>query len=338
MRFLVYILLCLPGFAQAAVVLQYHHVDTTTPAITSTSPDDFVQHLDYLASAGFRIVPLAEIVANPEIEADNRIAITFDDAYANLLTNAVPLLAKRNWPFTIFVATEYVGQHGYLSWQDLRDIESLGGTLANHTHSHLHMLRLLPDESKTAWLKRLEEEILKAQQLLEKHLSRPEKHFAYPYGEYDGDILALIAELGFTGFGQQSGAIGVLSDKRLLPRYPLSGVYANFENFQIKAHTLALPVETPDLSPLVQSNPPPLTLEFPKNLNLRLDALTCYGPGGKTDLQRSGETTFTAVNKTPLPVGRSRYNCTMPVTASSRYYWFSQLWINKRADGSWYPE
>ncbi len=118
MRCLVFILLCLPWLCQAAVLLQYHHIDNNTPPITSTSPEDFARHLEYIASAGLEVVPLADIAANQETTSDNRLAITFDDAYENLLTHAVPLLAERGWPFTIFVATQYVGQHGYLSWQD----------------------------------------------------------------------------------------------------------------------------------------------------------------------------------------------------------------------------
>lgn len=338
MRFFVCILLCMPLIAQAAVVLQYHHIDDTTPPITSTSPEDFARHLDYIASTDLKVVALSEIVAAPDMPSDNRVAITFDDAYDNILRHAVPLLAERKWPFTIFVATEYVGQHGYLSWQDLKHIEELGGTLANHTHSHLHMIRLQDNESESEWLQRLTDEILSSQKQLEKHLSRPEKQLAYPYGEYNSAILNLVDELGFVGFGQQSGAIGKLSDPRVLPRYPLSGVYAGFDTFKLKVHTQALPVEVGEIAPLIEDNPPALTLTFPEVSQLRLNALTCYGPGGMAELTRTEDATFVVQNKTPLPIGRSRYNCTMPITGSPHYYWFSQLWINKPADGTWYKE
>lgn len=331
-------LLLLASTAQSAVVLQYHHVDARTPAITSTSPEAFIQHLDFIQESGREVVSLDEIVAQPEIENDRRVAITFDDAYDNLLTNAVPELVRREWPFTIFVATAYVGRPGYLSWDDLRAIESKGGTLANHTHTHLHMLRLQEDETAEEWLSRLEKEIVKAQTLLEKHLQRPTRHFAYPYGEYNQEILELIADLKFVGFGQQSGAVGNLSDPRLLPRYPLSGVYANFDPFKVKLLTRALPIENLQVPPQSTENPPSLRLHFPEIENLRLNALTCYGPGGITDLEKIDDKTFVATNKIPVPVGRSRYNCTMPVTDSSEYYWFSQLWIRKRDDGTWYPE
>src|SRR5690606_39813349 len=49
------ILLCtMAAYAQAAVVLQYHHVSESTPASTSITPALFKQHMDYLAEQEFK--------------------------------------------------------------------------------------------------------------------------------------------------------------------------------------------------------------------------------------------------------------------------------------------
>ncbi|MEX0940950.1 MAG: hypothetical protein WD002_00225, partial [Pseudomonadales bacterium] len=71
---------------------------------------------------------------------------------------------------------------------------------------------------------------------------------------------------------------------------------------------------------------------------LRLGELVCYGPEGQIELNRVSSKRFIAQSTSPVPVGRSRYNCTMPVKASNRFYWFSQPWIRRKPDGSWYPE
>lgn len=338
MRTFLFALLFFSALSQGAVVLQYHHVDSTTPAITSTDPEIFRQHLNYIETADLTVVALSEIVRAPEIERDTRIAITFDDAYDNLLDTAIPDLVNRKWPFTIFVATEYVGRKGYLTWQQLQEIEQSGGSIANHTHSHLHMVRLSDSETHDNWIKRLEAEITTAQTKLERHLKQPVKHFAYPYGEYNEDVLTLVDRLGYVGFGQQSGAVGGLSDTRLLPRFPFSGIYANFDTFKVKVHTQAMPASVAFLEPLIADNPPTLTLKFENIDLLRLAQLRCYGPGGETNLSQVSERKFIAVNKKPLPTGRSRYNCTMPIQNSAHYFWLSQLWIKKREDGRWYPE
>lgn len=323
---------------QAAVILQYHHIGSDSPAITSTTIAAFEQHLEYLEKSSLRVVPLADIVTNPDQPMDNRVAITFDDAYDNIYRYAVPRLKAKGWPFSLFVSTEYIDHHGFMTWEQLQDVEASGGSVANHTHSHLHLLRLLDGESNRSRLRRVKKDIQRAQRLLKKHLKDPLKYLAYPYGEYDSDILALITKMGYTAFGQQSGAVGTQSIPSMLPRYPLSGAYEDFETFKTKVHTQALPVIVPTRTPLITTNPPVLVLEFSSSIELAFDQLTCYGPGGKTTLTKVAAGHFEAINLVPLPVGRSRYNCTMPTGRAGGFYWFSQLWILKNPDGSWYPE
>ena len=38
----------LPGLANALVILQYHHVNTSTPAVTSVTPEVFSEHMALL--------------------------------------------------------------------------------------------------------------------------------------------------------------------------------------------------------------------------------------------------------------------------------------------------
>ena len=40
----------------------------------------------------------------------------------------------------------------------------------------------------------------------------------------------------------------------------------------------------------------------------------------------------------PLPVGRSRYNCTRASRWPGRYYWYSYAWIRRDTDGNWSHE
>ena len=80
------------GFANisyAAVILQYHHVSTDTPASTSIAPAQFEKHMQYLKDNGFTVVPLSKIVEsvqNKQALADKTVAITFDDAYLDILS------------------------------------------------------------------------------------------------------------------------------------------------------------------------------------------------------------------------------------------------------------
>ena len=93
-------LLCRPPALPAAdhaVVLQYHHVDSDTPASTSVTPSQFESHLKYLKEGGFTVWPLERIVGGlregrelPE----KCVGITMDDAYTSVYEKAFPLLTE----------------------------------------------------------------------------------------------------------------------------------------------------------------------------------------------------------------------------------------------------
>lgn len=326
----------------AGVVLQYHHIATDTPRITSTTPDEFRAHMAYLREQEFEVWPLPRLInaiRAGEPTPSRVAAITFDDAYDSIHDTAFPILQAFGWPFTVFVATEPVDDDkpGYLNWSELREMAEAGVTIANHTHTHAHLLRRQEGESDRDWITRVERELSTAQSLLEENLGPTPKLFAYPYGEYNPAVLEVIGRLGFVGFGQQSGAVGPDLNFAVLPRFPFGGVYNNIEPFKTKVMTLPMPIEPAMIDPMIGDDlSPSITLEFTRD-DLRLHQLVCYTPGGGTaTLERDGRS-VTVINDTPVPVGRSRYNCTMPA-GEGRFYWYSQLWIRKRDDGTWYPE
>jgi len=334
--------------ATGAVILQYHHVSSETPGITSISPEKFEAHIQTIINQGYQVLPLADIVEPLRDQTaipDKAVGITFDDAYVNIYENAYPILKRHKLPFTIFVATDYVGvnPNQYLSWAQLREMQLNGATINNHTASHPHLLRQNSGESKRSWRRRVKKEILFAEQALRENLPPSEqdtlKMLAYPYGEYNPEIEEIITGLGYIAFGQQSGAVGYHSDFTVLPRFPLAGDYTDMASFEIKLNTLPLPVNMTRINPLLPENVtrPTLELQF-LTAELNLGTLTCFGPGGRLPIRQIDPQRVLISTETQVPVGRSRYNCTMPYGKTGRFYWFSQLWIRKNDDGSWYQE
>jgi len=331
--------------ASHAVVLQYHHVDSATPAVTSISPSQFQQQMDYLVAENYRVWPLDKVVSHlnkGESIPDRVVAITFDDAYLSIHRTAMPILKNHGLPFTVFVATQLVQRKHYLSWSDLRELQAAGATIANHTQTHAHLVRREPGESMGLWEKRIRLEILGAEAHIKRETGAIVKLFAYPYGEYDDQLKQLVAELGYDGFGQQSGAVGRYSDIRALPRFPVAGIYSGFEDFKIKVKSLPLPVlrqrsAYDSLLPL-QMSVPTLTIELAEG-DYRKEQLACYASGqGRIKVNWSTDLSFTATANQSVPVGRSRYNCTLPTMQGDRYYWYSQVWLRKNSDDSWYSE
>lgn len=324
--------------ARAGVILLYHHVDSSTPAITSIKPEQFDRHLEIIESQGFTVVPLAELVENSRTgdPLAREVAMTFDDAYTSIYTEAWPRLKARNWPFTIFVSPAFVGTPGpyYLDWSQLQEMAESGVAIENHTMNHQHLVRRLEGETTDAWRARVMAEIAEATEVLGSKGFKASQ-FAYPYGEYNQELLDIVESQGLTGFGQQSGAVGPHSDPRLLPRFPLAGIYTGETAFRDKLRSLAMPVLTPAVEPLTREERPVLQLKFAEQLPY-IGRLTCYGPGGLMNATSVAQDVIEISPVNVLPVGRSRYNCTLP--SGNRFHWFSQLWMRKKADGEWYPE
>jgi len=328
------------------VIFVYHHVSESTPASTSVSPDVFESHLDYLEKNEYTVLPLTEIVSALR---ENRslpqrsVALTFDDGYESILSAAMPRIAKRNWPFTIFVSTDSIeqGYSGFMGWSDLRQIEANGGTIANHTRTHDHLVRRRLDESSSAWRQRVTAELESAQMKLEKELEHPARLFAWPYGEFDADLEKLVAELGYVAFGQQSGPTGHLSSLQSLPRFPMATGFADLKSFAEKLQTRPLPVTVlaPNSHVLdVPARPPILRIRIPDG-PYRLAALRCYVAGQEpAQIDKRGDVVTITARESIQP-GRGKFNCTAPSSEENGvFYWYSHLWMQPVADGSWYLE
>jgi peptidoglycan/xylan/chitin deacetylase (PgdA/CDA1 family) len=332
-----------------AVVLVYHHVSEDTPALTSVTPAVFERHLDYLQQHGYTVWPLARILdhlGNGQEVPANTVAITFDDAYQSIYSEAFPRLRKRGWPFTLFVSSEAIdrGYGNYLDWRQLRELAEAGVELGNHSHSHAHLVRHLRGESDRQWEQRVRADIETAAERLRAQTGSVSRLFAYPYGEYSKVLKGIVDSLGYRGIAQQSGAVGTHSDMLAVPRFPMATGYADLKRFAISVAARPLPVTAVSASGNDERSYRAL-----EGLQLiladgdyRARQLACYRASGMALV-----TTITAHKPLAVSItvsgeqaaGRHKINCTAPATdAAGVYYWYSHQWLVKNADGSWYAE
>ncbi len=320
--------------ASHAVAFMYHRFGEDRYPSTSIRLEQFDAQLDYLAQNGFQVWPLERVVEHILRDAslpERTVAITVDDAYLSVYEHAWPRLKARGWPFTVFVNTDPVDRQlgGFMSWEQMRAMQQAGVRFANHTASHDSLAARRADEDEAAWERRVRADIERAQQRLREELGavvdQEPRLFAYPYGEYDTRAADLVRSMGYIGFGQHSGAIGALSDRRALPRYPMAEAFAAIEPFARKAASLPLPVvQAEPWEPRVGTNNPPtltLTLAQPQR------GIACYSAEGKAlPITRLDDTRLQVQAAAPLHSGRSRYNCTAPA-AAGRWYWYSHPWL-----------
>jgi len=334
--------------AQHCVILQYHHVSENTPGITSVTPGQFQDHLDYLHENRFRVMRLSEVVERLKSRAplpENCVALSIDDAFLSAYAEAWPRARKYDYPLTVFVSTSSVDQGvgGYMTWQQMREMAASGLVeFQNHSHSHDHLIRLREGESVEDWEQRVASEILLAQNRIQQELGTTATLFAYPYGEFNLALRELVLSMGLTGFGQQSGPASSGGNFGSLPRFPMNTMYASMRSFPTKVRTLPLPITAAwPAEPVVEDGiwQPTLTLAFDATAQ-QPRRLTCYVNGSKDVDYRWTEGEPQTVEVTPkgvLQVGRNRYNCTLPA-GDGRYHWYSHNWFRRHPDGSWYRE
>ena len=323
--------------ADSAVILQYHHFGSATPQSTSVTVDQFEAHLAYLEEQDFAVWPLEKIIGRlraGEPLPERCIAITIDDAYASVYQEAFPRLGARGWPFTVFVSTGGVDQGlaTYVTYDQMRAMAAAGATFGAHSHSHAFLIRRKPQESEASWRRRVTADIETSRRRLQDELGSRITLFAYPYGEYDNALKALVLELGFIGLGQQSGAVWRGSDHGVLPRFPMAGTYAEMGSFRTKVNCLPLPVlaATPaDPTLPADSGRPVLRLLLAPGA-YQADQFACFASGQGRIAHCWIDRAQGLMEITPtsdLPMGRSRFNCTAPHESAGRYFWYSHLWI-----------
>lgn len=333
--------------AEAAVVLEYHHISDKTPKSTSISPERFNAQMDYLAENGFKVVSLSELVnslRDGKTLPDKTVAISFDDSYATVYHSAYPILKKRGWPFTFFVNTDAVGKSSlFVNWDQLREMSQNGVTIANHTSTHHHLVRLQPDENRHAWRVRIARDINEAQKKITKEIGSAPLFMAYPFGEYDTQVQDLVKKLGYVAFGQQSGALYSEGDLQALPRFPFGGSFTELDDFILKVNSLPMPVKSIQfyvdkktaLGNLIVAEGTKPWLVFELADASLLKKINCFATGqGPIKTEVIGEHLWVQSVK-PLKPGRTRYNCTALSDQKGRFYWYTQQWLVTDKQGSW---
>jgi len=327
------------------VILLYHRIAAEGPGSTRVAPARFEAHLDALLDGGYRVLPLAELLAGARAGnlPPRAVALTFDDAYRSILVNAFPLLAERGLPFTVFVATGPVdeGFGSYLDWDALRELADSGlATFGGHSVSHAHLEARRDGEDDAGWRSRVRGEILDSLARLRAELGDAviDAH-AHPYGEYSRATEALLASEGLWGLAQQSGAVGPESRATRVPRFPL--YHGADGDARLRTALAARPLEPGDEADLRVFLPPgeasPQRWRFrPVPGAWREQGLACYGADG-TPLTLARDGAWVEVTLPAFRPGRNKVNCTAPASGGG-HAWLSRLWVRADEAGTWLRE
>ena len=143
--------------------------------------DYVVIGLDFLASA------LEQNISLPP----KSVVLTFDDGWRSQYSYAFPVLKKYGFTATFFIYTDAIDHNYFLTWDQVRFMNSEGMTIGGHTKSHPY----LPDVHDPAQLR---EEIIGGKRIIEDQIHQKIDLFAYPFGHYRDEIIAIVKEAGYT--------------------------------------------------------------------------------------------------------------------------------------------
>ena len=209
------------------LVLNYHQIDNKNNYL-SVEVSNFETQMKFLVDSGCITITPDELYAGirGEIELPPKpVLITFDDGYLDNYTNAFPILKKYGLRATIFIIPAFTSvQPGYMTWEQLKEMEANGITVESHTLTHPKLEELPDDEIRS--------ELLNSKALLEQNLGHPVEFLAYPTGTYNLHIAGIAQDLGYKGaFTIKYGVVDRGSNFFALERVPIFHTPTTMKDF-----------------------------------------------------------------------------------------------------------
>ncbi|QHA09650.1 polysaccharide deacetylase family protein [Streptomyces broussonetiae] len=180
----------------------YHSVGDSSddPYRITVTPDRLERQLSWLRRRGLRGVSVAELLAaRARGEGRDLVGLTFDDGYADFVTNALPVLESRDCTATLFVLPGRLGgdnawdplgpRKPLLSAEGIRQAADAGVEIGSHGLTHVDLT--LADDS------RLQAETAESRLLLEELTGCTVTGFCYPYGTVDRRAVDAVRAAGY---------------------------------------------------------------------------------------------------------------------------------------------
>ena len=239
--------------------LIYHRFNEGKYPSTNIQIDIFKEQIEIIKKFKYSFYDPKNLEENfhiPKIE--KKILITIDDAFSSFYEFAWPYLKREKIPFILFVSTEAVGKNGYMTWDQIKELEKETiAYIGNHSHSHEYLVNFENSDFIS--------DINTSSEIFKKKLGYNPIFFSYPFGEYSSIIKEYISKNFKISFGQNSGVIDINKDRHELPRFPINEKYGDLKRFEflIKLN----PLQYKSLYPVEKyltnnNNPPKFSVEF----------------------------------------------------------------------------
>ncbi|MDC0522120.1 polysaccharide deacetylase family protein [Candidatus Pelagibacter sp.] len=309
---------------EGVLSIMYHRFDENKYPSTNIQMNIFLEQIQLIKDLNYDFIHPENFEKNFNIpKKQKKILITIDDAFQSFYEVAWPFLKENKIPFILFVSTEPVGNKGYMTWDQIKEVEKESfAIIGHHSHSHDYLI----DVSNEDFIKDIET----ANKIFNEKIGYIPSLFSYPFGEYSEFMRQYISKNFTYAFGQHSGVIDVNKEKFQLPRFPINENYGELKRFTSIIKTY--PLEYKKLLPVEKkldksNNPPSFSVEFFNNQE-NIKNINCYSNEGnkweKSKIQFNGNTLNIKFREAFLP-RRGRINCSL--NDNGKWRWFGTQFI-----------
>jgi peptidoglycan/xylan/chitin deacetylase (PgdA/CDA1 family) len=198
-------------------VLTYHRVAPLSAAGVpdlKVDPVNFAAELRALHDSGYHTIhqyQLFDALYKGASLPRKPIIISVDDGYVDDVRTILPDLQRWHMVATFFVITGRMTEPGFLTADQIRELDGAGMDVGDHTAHHLDLPMLTAAE--------LRAETAGSRKVLDAVLGHPVYYFAYPFGAYNGAVVDAVRSAGFTMAYTTAGGITESTDSPLtMPR------------------------------------------------------------------------------------------------------------------------
>jgi peptidoglycan/xylan/chitin deacetylase (PgdA/CDA1 family) len=189
-------------------ILMYHQVGDFRPMPSHRSTychyKRFAAQMRYLRTFGYTVMSFEaalRALRGERAMPARAVVLTFDDGYENFYEYAFPVLQRYRFPAMVYLLSGMLGHNAEWFARDGRECPALmdrarvvqlqraGIDFGSHGVSHVKLAEV--DEA------RMRDEVFRSKAELEALLDQEVRHFCYPYGSYNDEVVETARVAGY---------------------------------------------------------------------------------------------------------------------------------------------
>ena len=188
---------------QTVPVLVYHKFSKHASDRMTVRQDAFEEQMAFLKRNGYRVIrldDLFEFLKQKRSLPRKSVVITFDDGWRSMYDIAYPVLKRYGYPATFFISTDLIQPTSTtLDWGRIREMTRNGIDVQCHSKTHRSLGKIENGETFQAYFESARTELVESSKVIKRQLGTDVKYLAYPFGDTNSLLIAMLGKLGFQG-------------------------------------------------------------------------------------------------------------------------------------------